>query len=385
MAGKQAIPAFCRGTNEALLKAISEGGQFYPLQRIIWCWIKSGERQGQLAFVTPGLNDGDAPVVKYIGGSDASSCFQMVDSLPDIEDAQQDVLYIYNQSGYIYDGAEMTKIIGGEGGSGSSSELERPLTVSKSVGGISTGKTYVAGTSFETILRDMLNPVSYPALTAPSATITATGAKLLEKGATLNTTISVVFSRGSISPAYGTSGLRSGRAIDYSLNGGEAQTGNIFNIVVDENHTTYQVIVNYADGEQPKDSIGNDYSVPLSAGYVSSNTIIYDFTYAIWSNASDSTNITKMDLVKQSAKQRIINFGACSEANPETFDIPTEWGLSAIEVKNDLTGNYDLCTNEFISTQVSHEDAAGNTIDYTRYSCNLGYDMGAREIRIKWS
>ena len=92
-----------------------------------------------------------------------------------------------------------------------------------------------------------------------------------------------------------------------------------------------------------------------------------------------------MDLVKQSAKQRVINFGACDEAHPEVFDIPTDWGLTAIKVKNDLTGTWDVCTEDFTSSSVTHKDAADNDVNYTRYTCNLGYDMGPREIRVEWS
>ena len=66
---------------------------------------------------------------------------------------------------------------------------------------------------------------NYPKFTNPSATLTATGSKLLECGATQNTTFTVNFNRGTISPAYGTSGYRSGAATGYALNGGTVQTG----------------------------------------------------------------------------------------------------------------------------------------------------------------
>lgn len=275
-------------------------------------------------------------------------------------------------------------ITDGSGGGGSA-ELENPMTATKAVGGVSVGKTWNTGTPLEQILRDILSPVLYPTLTAPSASLSVPGTTLLEYGTVISKTFTCSFSQGSISPAYGTNGKRSGPAGTYSLNGGDPQSGNTFTETVSESNKTFCVNVTYSEGPQPKDSAGNNYSSPLPAGNVDSNTITYDFTYAIWSNAASSTSIAKMDLIKQSAKQRIINFGACAETNPETLDIPTAWGLTTIEVKNDLTGNYDECTDEFVSSSVVHKDAADVDVNYTRYTCNLGYDMGPREIRIKWS
>lgn len=275
-------------------------------------------------------------------------------------------------------------ITDGSGGGGSA-ELENPMTATKAVGGVSVGKTWNTGTPLEQILRDILSPVLYPTLTAPSASLSVPGTTLLEYGTVISKTFTCSFSQGSISPAYGTNGKRSGPAGTYSLNGGDPQSGNTFTETVSESNKTFCVNVTYSEGPQPKDSAGNNYSSPLPAGNVDSNTITYDFTYAIWSNAASSTSIAKMDLVNQSAKQRIINFGACAETNPETLDIPTAWGLTTIEVKNDLTGNYDECTDEFVSSSVVHKDAADVDVNYTRYTCNLGYDMGPREIRIKWS
>ena len=235
---------------------------------------------------------------------------------------------------------EVKSIYAPEGGGGSS-VLTNEMTVTKAVGGVSAGKHYDAGVTLETIIRDMLSPVLYPTLTNPSATLSVPGTTLLEYGTVINKTFTCAFSQGSINPAYGTNGKRSGPAGTYSLNGGTRN--------------------------------------------VDSNTITYDFTYALWSNAADSTSIVRMDLVKQSDGQKVINFGACDEAHPEVFDIPTNWGLTAIKVKNDLTGNWDVCTEDFTSSSITHKDAADNDVNYTRYTCNLGYDMGPREVRVEWS
>ena len=273
----------------------------------------------------------------------------------------------------------------GGGGGGEPAELTDDLDVTRTVGGISNGRHYDDGTPLETILRDMLNPIDYPTLTDPSATLSATGNKLLEKGSSLNSTMTVTFSRGSIHPAYTTSGYRSGPAESYALNDGITQSGNTFSVVVTESLLSYQATVNYEQGEQPKDSAGNNYSSPLPEGSVHSNTINYEFVDALWANTSNITTIAKLALISKTTKQKDFNFPAQTIANPEVFDVPASWNVTAVQVKNDLSGIYEDAGSQFTITSITHDDAAGNTVNYNRYTFNLGYDTGARSVRIKWS
>ena len=273
----------------------------------------------------------------------------------------------------------------GEGGSGSA-ELSDDLTVSCAVGGVPVGKNYQEGTSLEEIFRNMLNPVAYPTLTNPSATITATGAKLLEIGGTLNTTVTVNFNRGSINPAYGTSGYRSGAATGYILNGGTEQSGNTFSITVSEvANSTLIATVNYSAGEQPKDSIGEDYGTALPAGSVSSNSIVYEFVNAIWANTTTAGTVEKLALVSKSAKVKQFDFPATTESDPECFDVPASWTVTVVEVLNQLSGAWENASGQFDISNVSHDDAAGTSTAYKRYLCNLGMSLGARSVRVKWS
>ena len=237
----------------------------------------------------------------------------------------------------------------------------------------------------EDIFKDMLNPVKYPSFTAPSASIAATGAKLLEVGGTLATTMTITFSRGAIAPAYGTSGFRSGEATGYSLNGGTAQSENTFSVTVTEAQKTYQGTVNYAAGEQPKDSTGADYSTPLPAGSVNSNTITYEFVNALWANTASIGTVAKLSLVNKSAKQRDMVFPAQTVANPEVFDVPASWTVTAVQVKNDLSGAYEDALSQFTVTDVNHDDAGGTSTAYKRYTFNMGMATGSRTVRLKWN
>lgn len=273
----------------------------------------------------------------------------------------------------------------GGGGGGGSADLEQALTVTETVGGVTSGKTYSIGTKLETIFRDMLDPVKYPTLTAPSATLSATGAKLLETGATLATTMTITFNRGSINPAYGTSGYRSGAATGYSLAGGSTQSENTFSVTVTSAKLSYQGNAEYAAGEQPKDSHGGNYSTPLAAGNVDTNTITYEFVDALWANTSSASTMTKQALVSKSAKVKSFSFPATTAANPEAFDVPASWTVTAVEVLNTLSNQWENADAQFTVTDTTHDDAAGTSVNYKRYTCNLGIDLGARSVRVKWS
>ena len=280
-------------------------------------------------------------------------------------------------------GEEVHTLYAPEGGG--SGELTNPITAAIEVGGISSGTEYPAGTPMEDIFSDLLEPTLYPTLTAPSATLSATGTKLLEKGATLAVTFTASFNRGAITPAYGTDGYRAGEANRYSLNGGTSQSENTWSETVSESQTSYQASVSYEAGEQPKDSKGNDYQSPLPAGSVNTNTISYEFVNAIWANTVDISTIAKLSLVSKSAKQRDMLFPPQTVAHPEVFDIPASWTVTAVQVKNDLSGAYEDASAQFTVTDVTHDDAGGTSTNYKRYTFNMGFDTGSRTVRVKWS
>lgn len=271
-----------------------------------------------------------------------------------------------------------------EGGSGSA-VLAADLTVTKAVGGLTVGTTYQAGTSIEELLHDMLDPIVYPTLINPSVTLAGSGSKLLETGATLSATLTATFNRGSINPAYGTSGYRSGPATGYTLNGGTEQEENTWSETVSSANRTFQCVAAYSAGEQPKDSAGRNYSTPLAAGSVTSGTVTYDFVDAMWANTANITTIAKLSLIAKSTKQRDMNFPAQTVANPEVFDIPASWTVTAVQVKNDLSGAWEDASSQFTVTNVNHDNAGSVSTAYKRYTFNMGTDTGARSIRVKWS
>ena len=274
-----------------------------------------------------------------------------------------------------------SKVYGIESGGG---ELADSLTASVDVGGVESGDSFAAGTSVESVLKAILSPTLYPTFTAPSAVLTASGSKLIESGATLPVTFTVAFDRGAITPSYGTSGYRAGEAQSYTLDG-TTQSGNSFTRNISSAKTSWQASVSYAAGDQPKDSTGNDYDTALPAGSVNTNIITYEFVDAIWANTGAINAVAKLALISKAAGQKDFNYPAQTLANPEIFDIPASWNVTDVQVKNDLSGQWEDAAAQFSVSAVMHDDAAGNAVNYNRYTFNLGYDTGARSVRVKWN
>ena len=268
---------------------------------------------------------------------------------------------------------------------GGSAALLDDLVVTIKVGGVNIGDTFPVGTSLEDVIRSIISAVLYPTFVSPSATLSSSGSKLLEDGESKQITFTVAFNRGSIDPAYWTSGYRSGPAISYILNNSDSQAGNTFTAVVSKDNKSFQAKVNYDSGEQPKDSSGADYESPLPAGFVTSNTITFEFVNAIYSNSASIQTIAKEALVSKSTKQKVFTFPPQTVANPEVFDVPADWTITAIEVLNTLSNQWEDCSNEFDLTNTTHNNAAGYSVNYKRYIDNRGYAAGERKVRIKWS
>ena len=242
------------------------------------------------------------------------------------------------------------------------------------------------GTSLLTIIKKMLTKTYYPSFTNPSASIAATGSKLLECGSILNTTFTVTFNQGTINPAYGTNGKRAGAANGYSLNGGTSQITNTFNENISESGAlTWSAVVTYDQGPQPKDSHGENYNSPLPAGSVTTNQIKYEFVNALYANTSNISTVSKLSLVSKSSGSYTFNFPAQSETTPEIFEVPADWNITAVEMLNTLNNQWESVIWEFDTSNITHLDAGGNIVNYVKYTDNRGYAAGDRKVRIKFN
>lgn len=276
----------------------------------------------------------------------------------------------------------------GSGGGGST--IETSIEVTEAVGGIPAGTTYAAGEEMEQILRDMLNPLKYPTLTNPSASLAfASGeSNLVEEGtADIRKNIVCTFNRGSISPAYETSGYRAGAAESFTDSvTGAAQENGTYNNFAWPASGGVSVTVGYAAGEQPKDSHGNNYDSPLPASTVTSNALNIVTVNAFYANTSDITSIAKLPLFNYgSTKSKEFVFPPQTVANPEVFDIPASLTVQKIEVLNTLSGKFEILDGEFTVSDVTHQNAGGTDVAYKRYTDNRGYNADVRTIKVTWA
>ena len=263
--------------------------------------------------------------------------------------------------------------------------LQEALTVKEAQGKYPVGAIIPKDTPLAEIVKNMLTKTNNPTLTNPSATLTGSGNKLLETGATQNVTLTVNYDRGKITPAYGTSGYRAGEAFAYSINGGSEQADATFNETVTETNNQFTGTVKYAAGEQPLNDEGGNYQEPLAAGSITTSAVKYEFVSPIYSNASNIETISKEALVSKSAKQKVFVFPASTVEHPEVFDIDASWNVTDVEVKSELSGNFETCAAEFAITDVVHPNAAGTDVAYKRYTDSRGYASDTRTIRVSWS
>ena len=269
--------------------------------------------------------------------------------------------------------------VGGGGGT-----IGTDFTVSNAVGIYEVGDTIAATTSLSDIVKNMLSFITNPTWTNPSASLTLSpSATLYEIGASADFSVTVGFSRGVITNGDGTTGNRAGAATGYKLavNGtaGDEQSSNAFSLTGITSNTTLKGIVLYGAGDQPVDSTGTAYGDPLPAGSVDSAQKSITFVYAVWANTANISAVAKLSL--QTSGTFEFSFPVAPAVTPEIFDVPASWTVSTIQVKNDLSGAWENASTQFSVTDTTHDDAGGTSVNYKRYTSNIG-DVGARKIKI---
>lgn len=208
-------------------------------------------------------------------------------------------------------------------GSSGGGSTTKSITAAIEVGGISAGTNYPIDTPIENIISDLLEPTLYPTLTAPSASISYNSATYYAVGATVaSMAATVALNRGSINPAYGTSGKRSGEATGFAIatsgadteySDSDASSGS-FTVPALTRSTKGNIVVtgtaSYAAGEQPKDSKGGDYQTPLAAGSVTATKTL-QFIQPYYYGASNSSTISDFTGLTESVTakgQKTFNF-----------------------------------------------------------------------------
>ena len=264
---------------------------------------------------------------------------------------------------------------------------------------IGTGTTF-SNKTFTEMMNLMLYPELFPSLTNPSQTnftLTPNGLREIgEQFAAGGITLSSTFSRGSINPAYGTNGFRSGLPNAYiytgpgSIPSPQSSTSLTNATAITTAYTVVQGAqswtskVAYDAGQQPLSSTGNNFDNPLPAGQTNNNlTRTITGVYPVFATTVVISTFTKQAL--QSMTTNIINIDMVAETggNKQTIDIPTAWStITGIQQLNTLSNTYDTISLGTFSppTSVTRTIQGVTGIPYNRYTHN-GSTIGGRRLR----
>ena len=255
---------------------------------------------------------------------------------------------------------------------------------------IPAGTTFSLKT-FPEMMDLMLYPELDPTLTNPSNGLSISPSGLQEIGLVITTiTLSATFSKGSINPAYGTTGFRSGDPNNYVYTGTGA-TDNASTALTDtETVSTYTVLqgsnswtgaVDYDAGPQPLTSKGNNFSSPLSAGTTGVITRTITGVYPTFATTVAINTLTKQSLQSMTSLIQVSLVAELGDGNKQTVDIPDAFAtITGLQQFNTLSSTYDAISLSTFTTSAVTQTIQGISVNYTRYTYN-GATIGARILR----
>ena len=265
------------------------------------------------------------------------------------------------------------------------------------VGGIKAGTTFNDLTMSE-MWDLLLYPELYPSLSNPSVSLSRSpSSSYYEIGDTISFSLTASFNRGSINPAYGTSGYRSGLPNKYDFTGAQTEDVETTNMSATENVTDYTVLSGsqswscrtyYDAGEQPKSNKGADYGSPLPAGSVTSS-VSFTGVYPYFATTANLNTLTKQSLTSMSSTYVQINMVAESDTSDlkQRAEFPQAWRqITGIQFLNTLNNTWEWLDGSkanslltFTKTTTTKE-VQGNEVAYNLYTNNKT-TTGARQLR----
>lgn len=281
-----------------------------------------------------------------------------------------------------------------ESGSGSGGTFDTAGVTTYEVGGIPAG-TNLEGKTWQQIFTMMLyGGAAVPVLTAPSLSVVLDN-QYAQVGENVSVSGVATFNRGSISPAYGTSGFRSGLPNSYVVNNGEpfATTTLSYRFTavmnIQEGDNQVSVTVSYDAGEQPKDGSGNDYDAPLPAGAITATATITG-TYPVLIRSSDGT-YEAQDINTQFDENGMIELEVPAEVEEDikqsiafsTSGVSTILGVQQYDPSRDLWDWIYGTPAESLTSfdnETSEIPVAGTSVEYEVYT-NSTVKIGARKLR----
>lgn len=309
-------------------------------------------------------------------------CGETVAQFPQVGDFIH--LYVDTTANTLYrwNGVEYVAV-----GGSSSGTFTRAGGTDYEVGGIAAG-TILEGKTIEQILSMMLYRTDYPTLVDPSVRVVLDKA-YFAANSPATVTGTVYFDRGAITPAYSTNGYRSGLPNTYSCGEKVISSNSLscpFSVEydnIDEEQMLF-VWVAYDKGEQPKDSLGNNYDTFLQAGKVSAYATIYGIGNMYQKLGGDDWTIVSVDQcttedgkgfefslggeISDAAKQMVAIDAAVEIIGVQQFD----------EFRNIWAWIYDTPEESLEAFTITTDQIEGK---YVKIYTNALTQIGARKLR----
>lgn len=285
--------------------------------------------------------------------------------------------------------------------------------VKRTVGGIiDNSNPFTGGKTFQQIIEEIFYPADKPTIVYSSVSpFTATGDfaanTLYEIGKEGSIVLNATFVRGS-SSANPQPIKRMGLPNTYNFTGPEYFTPQVFlnsgltqstisvEIICEQGNNTFNVSVDYDQGEIPVYDTGSPYydSLFTNAG-TKTKSLSFEGVYPIFANSEDVTDNegVRQGLISMINSTSIIIDYLEPEQKPDVgtvyrhyFDLPTVWPktYSNTQVFSRLANGYVDIQMFPLYSQVTHI-IQGNEITYDRYRCNFPTAMGGRLIKISFS
>ena len=230
---------------------------------------------------------------------------------------------------------------------------DKTLAMPSAVGGIAKGTKLsdIEGKTINAILDDMLFPTVDPTFTAPTASIKFNGyAATQEVGAAAP--VSSQFTTGFNAGAINLNGVKQANragAQDESASFiyyGDDASNTELPASVALGETSYKYRAAYAEGPQPKNNKGGDYSSPLEAGTVDSGAVTVNGTFpwfASTGSASAESPVVKQTLVAWNATAGAMSTGNFtvqpSGTLAQVFKLPRQ--VKTLQMLNTVSGAMD--------------------------------------------
>ena len=238
------------------------------------------------------------------------------------------------------------------------------------------------GKTVEEILLMMLYGVVNPTFTNPGFRVELDVPNVVVAGQLTSISGQMLFDRGAITPAYGTSGYRSGAVTGYEVNGVPTDSANfVIELIPVAGENEVTCIAYYAQGEQPLNSIGQNYDKPLPAGSIMATARVKG-VYPLYSDGN-STVLSFSWFSDESGEGYQSVLATETLTTKQSFAVATECSVVGIKQFETMTrtwqwigGSAEASLTYFDTTLVK-----GDSLDYILYT-NNDYLTGERELRI---